>query len=225
MNPILLLHGALGSKTQLEPLRQQLEQKLHKAYSLNFSGHSGEAFSEQGFGIEVFAKDVTTYLDNKSLHKVNIFGYSMGGYVALWLAKTNPERIGKVVTLGTKFDWSPESAEKEIQKLNPEKILQKIPAFSRILEHRHAPTDWKELIHKTTMMMRSLGNEPLLTQKMLSEINHPVTILLGDQDDMTDRNFSKMVAGWLPKGTFHQLESTPHPIEKVSLPLLLKYLG
>lgn len=225
MNPILLLHGALGSKTQLEPLRQQLEQKLHKAYSLNFSGHSGEAFSEEGFGIEVFAKDVTTYLDNKSLHKVNIFGYSMGGYVALWLAKTNPERIGKVVTLGTKFDWSPESAEKEIQKLNPEKILQKIPAFARILEHRHAPTDWKELIHKTTMMMRSLGNEPLLTQKMLSEINHPVTILLGDQDDMTDRNFSKMVAGWLPKGIFHQLESTPHPIEKVSLPLLLKYLG
>lgn len=225
MNPILLLHGALGSKTQLEPIRQQLEQKSRNVYSLNFSGHSGQAFSDAGFGIDVFAKDVITYLDNESLHQVDIFGYSMGGYVALCLAKTNPERIGKIITLGTKFDWSPASAEKEIQKLNPEIIQQKVPAFARILEHRHTPTDWKELIRKTAQMMRSLGNEPLLTQKMLSEINHPVTILLGDQDDMADRNFSKLVAGWLPSGTFHLLESTQHPIEKVSLPLLLKYLG
>jgi pimeloyl-ACP methyl ester carboxylesterase len=137
--------------------------------------------------------------------------------VAVWLALKHPERVGKIITLGTKFDWSPAAAEQEVRKLNAEKILEKVPAFARILEHRHAPNDWKKLLSKTRDMMLELGNQPLLTEENLKTIQHEVLICLGDQDDMADRNYSQRVAEWLPKGAFQPLENTPHPIEKVDL--------
>jgi len=220
MNPILLLHGALGSKLQLEPLKKLLEIKGRSVYSINFSGHGGKPFEKGKFGIELFAQNVFEFLELESIQEVDIFGYSMGGYVALWFAHLHPQRVGKIITLGTKYDWSPVSAEKETNKLDPEKILLKVPAFARILEHRHAPNDWKELLGKTKAMMLSLGNNPLLNKENLNLIHHPTTILLGDQDDMADREYSIQVAKWLPKGEFTLLEATPHPIEKIDLDTL-----
>lgn len=216
MNPILLLHGAMGSASQLEPLKQKLELSGRKVLSMNFSGHSGELFQED-FGIEAFTDDVLLFLDRHQVPSVDVFGYSMGGYVAIWLAYLFPHRIGKIITLGTKFDWSVESAEREVKKLNPEKILEKVPAFARLLEHRHAPTDWKVLMQKTVDLMLDLGTKPMLTESILNTISAPVDVLLGDTDDMADKNYSERVADWLPNGSFHLLENTPHSIEKVDL--------
>jgi pimeloyl-ACP methyl ester carboxylesterase len=216
MNPVLLLHGALGSKTQLDPLKSLLESEGRTVYLMNFSGHSGSPFSE-AFGIETFADDIQNFLDQNALSKVDIFGYSMGGYVALWFAHLHPEKVDKIVTLGTKFDWTVESAERETKKLNAEKIEEKVPAFARILQNRHAPNDWKELLSKTSAMMKGLGAKPLLTEKILASIKNESHIVLGDTDDMADRNFSEVVSTILANAKFTLLSNTPHPIEKVKL--------
>jgi pimeloyl-ACP methyl ester carboxylesterase len=221
--PIVLLHGALGSSSQLEPLKKMLVDKGRKVYSLNFSGHSGKPFLKNGFGIDVFAHDVLQFLDDEKIDIADLLGYSMGGYVALWLAHQHPKRVNRIITLGTKFDWSPESAEREIKKLDPEKIQTKIPAFARILEHRHAPNNWKELINKTAVMMHELGQKSMLTEEIFPSLHHKIHILLGDQDDMADRVYSERVAGWLPNGVFQLLVNTPHPIEKVNLERLLDF--
>jgi pimeloyl-ACP methyl ester carboxylesterase len=223
-HPIILLHGALGSTSQLNPLKKIVELKGRVVYSLNFSGHSGKPFSEKGFGIDVFANDILAFLNHEGIETADIFGYSMGGYVALWLAHQHPLRVHCIITLGTKFDWSPESAGKEISKLNPEKIQVKVPAFARILEHRHSPNDWKEVLSKTATMMHDLGQKPMLTQEIFSSLTHDIHILLGDQDDMADRRYSETVAGWTLNGVFQLLENTPHPIEKVKLEKLLEFI-
>jgi pimeloyl-ACP methyl ester carboxylesterase len=219
MNPVLILHGALGSAAQLKPVMSTLESRSKMVHSLNFSGHGGAPF-QPDFGIEQFAKDVLAYLDHHALQQVDIFGYSMGGYVALWLAAQHPHRVGKIVTLGTKFDWSVESSLQEVKKLNAEKILEKIPAFARILENRHAPNDWKMLLQRTAEMMLTLGKKSILTKEVLQTIQHPSLILLGDQDAMADRAYSEQVSAFLKNGRFQLLENTPHPIEKVSLEIL-----
>jgi pimeloyl-ACP methyl ester carboxylesterase len=223
MHPVLLLHGALGSKTQLDPLKTALEESGREVYSLNFSGHGGKPFRDP-FGIEGFSEDVLHFLKEKGLNATDVFGYSMGGYVALWLAHRYPDSVSKIVALGTKFDWSPEAAEREVKKVNPDKIEEKIPAFARILQSRHAPNDWKELLHKTAQMMTQLGARPLLTTEMLKTIPHQVSILLGDLDDMADLTFSQSVAEALPHGKFSLLEKTPHPLERVDVKLLQKLI-
>lgn len=222
MNDVILLHGALGAKTQLEPLRQLLIASGRNAHAMDFSGHHGRPFSEKGFGIEVFATDVLAYLDQQNIDVADFIGYSMGGYVAVWLAHLNPERVGKIVTLGTKFDWSVSSAEKEIRKMDPEKILAKIPAFARILESRHQPVDWKLLMRRTADMMMSLGAAPLLSNQIISEIKTPALICLGDRDDMADLEFSRQVARLLRDGKFLLFENTAHPIESLDLRLFME---
>lgn len=223
MHPVLLLHGALGSKTQLDPLKNSLQEKGVVVYTMNFSGHSGENF-ESDFGIERFARDVVRFMDEHQIRCADIFGYSMGGYVALWMAYQYPEYTAKIVTLGTKFDWNTESAEKEINKVDPDKILEKVPAFARILEQRHAPNDWRELLQKTAGMMRQLGTKPLLTPEIFAQINNDVWILLGDLDDMADLMYSKKVAEMLPHGKFVSLEKTPHPIERTDVKFIQRIL-
>jgi pimeloyl-ACP methyl ester carboxylesterase len=220
---VLFLHGALGCSAQLEPIRLLLEEKGFAVYDLNFSGHGGEPFADK-FGIETFAQEIRTFIVSNKLNELTIFGYSMGGYAALWMAHQYPSLVQKVVTLGTKFDWSPDSTEKEIKKLNPEKIEQKIPAFARLLQTRHAPNDWKELMSKTADMMKQLGDAPLLTESILARINIPTTIALGDADDMADRAYSERVAQRMPKAKFVLLSETPHPIEKVSVERIVELI-
>lgn len=204
--PIVLLHGALGSASQLEPLKNKFHATGRAVYPINFSGHSGKPNADNGFGINVFADDVIRFLDQEKIETTDIFGYSMGGYVALWLAHQHPLRVNRIITFGTKFDWSPETAAREIEKMDPEKIQEKVPAFARLLEHQHAPNDWRELLLQTGAMMNSLGKQPLLTEEIFSTIQHTTTILPGDQDDMADRNYSEKIAQLLPNGTFHLME-------------------
>jgi pimeloyl-ACP methyl ester carboxylesterase len=222
MDPILLLHGALGAQSQLGPLKAVLEKQGRTVYSLDFSGHAGVPFSASGFSIETFAEDIFLFLKRRNIPKADIFGYSMGGYVAVWLAYIYPQKVGRIITLGTKFDWSEASAERETKKLDPEKIAIKVPAFARVLERRHAPNNWKELLHKTSAMMTELGKNPLLSEDILKSIPHKITVCLGDTDDMADRAYSEAVAGLLPHGDFRLLENTPHPIEKVDTDMLQK---
>src|SRR5688572_15290055 len=119
--PLLLLHGAIGAASQFEKLTQLLQPDF-EVFSLNFSGHGGKEIPEPGFNMPLFANDVLTFMEEKQLDKVDIFGYSMGGYVALYLALHYPEKVNRIMTLGTKFDWSPEIAAHETRMLNPLKI-------------------------------------------------------------------------------------------------------
>jgi pimeloyl-ACP methyl ester carboxylesterase len=200
-------------------LKEALINEGFDVYTMNFSGHGGEPFGAY-FGIEQFLNDVKDFLRHYSLHSCDVFGYSMGGYVALYLATLQSSILNKIITLGTKFDWTPESAAKEVSKVDPEKIQEKVPAFARILESRHAPVDWIELLDKTASMMQSLGSKPLLHEDNLKRIESRTLVLLGDKDDMADRAYSNTVATWLPKGQFQLLKNTPHPIEKVDINLL-----
>ena len=215
MKNILLLHGAIGAKDQLLPLAEKLGNNFI-VHTLNFSGHGGELMPDN-FSIEIFAEDVLNYLDEKKIEKISIFGYSMGGYVALYLAKHHPEKIEKIFTLATKFLWTPEISAKEIKMLDAEKMELKVPAFAKILEQRHYPNDWKLLLKKTAEMMISLGENNTLKLTDFDTITHPVCIGIGDDDVMVTIGETKAVYERLKNGNLVILDETEHPIEKVDL--------
>jgi pimeloyl-ACP methyl ester carboxylesterase len=224
MRPLLLLHGALGATSQLDPLKLSLENSGYTVFSMNFSGHGGEPF-RKAFGIRAFADEVLEFLDANKLQKVDIFGYSMGGYVALWLALQHPNRIGSIATLGTKFDWTVTTAEREVRKLDPEKVKLKVPVFAKVLQHRHAPNNWEELMKKTAAMMLDLGKNPLLPDDIFCRIKNETFIMLGDEDDTADMVCTAKINELLPHARFLLLENTPHQIEKVDVNRLARLTG
>lgn len=218
MGDLLLLHGAIGSSAQLRELKQLLNQ-THNIHLFDFIGHGGKSIPEK-FSIDLFATDLLKYLDEKKLGTIDIFGYSMGGYVALYLAAMHPERIGKIFTLATKFDWTTESAKKEASMLNPIKIEEKVPAFANALSQLHQPQDWKLVLSKTADMMLEMGEKNPLNKIMLSTIQSKVVVCVGDSDKMVSETETLNAANAIPNGTFKLLKDTPHPIDKIDINLL-----
>ena len=219
MQHLLLLHGAIGSNEQLIPLKEKLEGNFI-VHMLNFSGHGGKEMPGTGFSIETFANDVLQYLESNKIKTINIFGYSMGGYVAMWLAKHHPEKINHIITLATKFYWDKEVAAKETKMLVAETIETKIPAFAASLKQRHAPNDWKEVLIQTSSMLMDMGeNNPLKLEDYVS-INHPCLLMLGDKDKMVTLTETVDVFKQLSNAQLCVLPATTHPIEQVNVDIL-----
>ncbi|HJU45517.1 MAG TPA: alpha/beta fold hydrolase, partial [Chitinophagaceae bacterium] len=176
--------------------------------------------------IPLFAEQVHRYIEDQQLQQVNIFGYSMGGYVAMYLAKMYPQSVHKVITLATKFHWDEETAAKELRQSDPEKIAAKVPAFAEALQKRHAPNDWKELLQRTGSMLEALGKSNTLQPGDYGSIETPCLVLLGDRDKMITLEETLNVYRSLPKAEMGILPGTAHPIEqanKIVLSSMIRY--
>ena len=218
MPHLLLLHGALGSQEEFEELKAALGRDFI-IDTLSFSGHGRTASQEHAFTIQNLSHEVLNYLNDKQRLKTDIFGYSMGGYVALWLARFYPNRVGKIFTLGTKLDWNQAAADKETKLLNAEKIEAKVPAFAEELQQRHGEQEWHSVLHKTSHMMHDLVKNHL-TDEDFKEITAKVLLGLGDQDNMVTKDETAHVQSVIPGAEMIELPDTPHPIGKVSVELL-----
>ena len=215
MEPLIMLHGAIGSRAQLEELERLLSHR-YEVHRLNFPGHGGEPLPEQ-FSIPYFAEAVWEYCIEKGLTKVSLFGYSMGGYVALYLAKHQPELVQRVATLGTKFHWDETIAAKECKMLVPETIQQKVPQFAQALDERHHPQDWKAVLQKTAAMLTGMGHENVLKPEDYTTISTPSLLMLGDRDKMVTLQETVAVYQHLPNAQLAVLPNMPHTIETVAV--------
>lgn len=208
---LLLLHGALGSAQQFDDICRLLSDQFH-VYRFSFSGHGGHPVITP-FSIDQFVNDTIQFLDANEISRSHIFGYSMGGYVALQLALHHPERVGKILTLGTKFLWTPASAARDVRMMNPDLMEQKVPAFANMLAKRHAPTDWKEVMRLTAEMMTSMGDGSALAINEFNKIDHDVKVCIGTDDHMVSIAESSDVVDQLPCGELTILEGWKHPLE------------
>lgn len=220
MKEILLLHGALGSKDQFTDLEIALADTF-KVHTLNFSGHGKRISHHHAFTMQNFAHEVLDWMNEHYIKTIDIFGYSMGGYVALWLARFYPERVGKIFTLGTKLKWNEEEAEKEIRMLNAEKIIEKVPAFAKELAERHGEHEWKSVMAKTAAMMKDLAHTHLNDQDFI-KITHPVLLSRGGKDTMVTFEETDYAHHLLKNSQFRVFEEVPHAIDKVPVQLLQK---
>ena len=215
---LLLLHGALGSNVQFDELKEKLVSHFD-VFDFNFAGHGGLPIQEP-FTIDRFVENTLDFLDQSGLNTVNIFGYSMGGYVALKLAHDSPGRANKIITLGTKFRWNPESAARDVRMMNPEVIEQKIPAYAATLQARHQPEDWKRIMLLTAEMMTALGDGGAMTQEEFNSIDHEVLVCIGTEDHMVSREESAETAGYLKSGNLKIIEGFKHPLEALDKDIL-----
>lgn len=219
MQHLLLLHGALGAKDQFEPLTEKLKDDFI-IHALNFPAHGGEVIPDGALSISIYANEVLHYMDKHNITQANIFGYSMGGYVAMYIATQFPERLIKMVTLASKFHWDEAIAAKEIKMLDAATIELKVPAFAQQLAARHAPNDWKLLLQKTAVMMKDLGGNNTLQPEDYATITTACLVMLGDRDKMVTLDETILVYKNLPNAQMAVLPNTAHPLEQVNIDML-----
>jgi hypothetical protein len=219
MKSILFLHGALNSSSQFIDLKLKLN-GIFNFHAINFSGHGGNLIPLNGLNFDVFVNDILTYLDTNKIEKINLFGYSMGGYAALMFALKYPQRVEKIVTCSVKLKWDLVSATKEIEFLNPEKMLEKVPIFANNLMVLHGMNVWKDLLKSTSNMMMDLAKGQLLSDDDFLKINHPVLLTIGDRDKTANLNDTIDVYKKLANAQLLIIPNTPHEFNKIDLDLL-----
>ena len=219
MEKILFLHGALGTKLQFQPIMGMLNDS-YECHAINFAGHGGELIPAQGLTFPSFADNILQYLDKHQIEKINLFGFSMGGYAALYFAHLHPNRVAKVFTLNVKFNWDPISTAKEAGMLDADKMLEKVPSFANNLMVIHGMHLWKSLLKSTSDMMKQLSETVTLTEQQLQGISHPVLLGIGDRDQTSSVFETLETFKKLPNAALMVLPHTAHPFEKVSLELL-----
>lgn len=220
MNNLILLHGALGHSSNFEPYEPYLSEHfiVHK---ILFRGHGDTAIPSEGIRMSLYVEQLHQYCEEHALQEVDIFGYSMGGYVALSYALQYPGRVSSILALATKLNWTEEGAIKESKMLNPEIIADKVPRYAAQLAAMHGAAHWKQLLPAIAGMMIDLGKEPLLTAENYARINTRVQLMLGDKDIMVTLEEVLQAVKGIPDARLAVLPATKHPIEQVRPELLM----
>lgn len=228
MEKILFLHGALGSKLQFSPLIIQLN-KDFECHAINFAGHGGEMIPPGGLTFPTFANNILQYLDQNKIEKVNLFGFSMGGYAALYFAFLHPDRVGKIMTVNVKFNWDPITTAKETGMLDPDKMFEKVPAFANNLMVLHGMNIWKNLLKSTSDMMKKLSETVVMSEEELMSIKHAVLLGIGDRDTTSSVPETLDIYRKLSNSQLWVIPGTAHPFERIDLnltiPVLRKFFG
>jgi len=219
MQTLILTHGALGFKGDLENLKTALVKEGFDVHTFSFSGHGGQSF-ENDFSIPQFSLELENFISENKLVQPSVIGYSMGGYVALNLALKNATLINKIITLGTKFNWSKETVEKETRMLVPDAIIEKVPAFAKSLESKHG-NNWKELLKRTADLMQNISANNYLNSESLKTIQTKTLLGLGDKDQMVTLEETVNVYKTLPNANMYMLPATKHPVEGLNIAVFI----
>lgn len=221
--PILLLHGALGTAASFDTIKSLLASDFD-VHTLNFAGHGHADFGEELLSISLFAEQVVQYLEENELATTAIFGYSMGGYVGMYLAKHFPTKVTKLYTLATKWDWTPESGAKEAAMLNPIKIKEKVPKFAAQQAQLHGDDKWEVLMQKVADMLIRMGNSSEISLQDCAAITIPTRLSVGDKDAMVSMEETILFYRSLPNAELLVMPNTKHPFEQVNMQELAHHL-
>lgn len=219
---ILLLHGALGTKRQLANLADSLDHATCR--SITFTGHGESGIPPQGLSFELFLRDIDLALE-KVGGPVHLVGYSMGGYVALLWAAAHPQRVASVCAIGSKLVWTPEGLQKELKRMDPTAMEEKVPEFAMGLAATHGMDRWKQLVTATAAEMTRLAEKPMLTDEVLAKIDCPVLLAVGDQDTTAIPEDMLAVSRKLKDAGVLVIPRTRHPFEDIDLDLLITQLS
>lgn len=209
-----MLHGANGSGDTLHPLAEAL-----RAYATvstpSMIGHGGRPVPVR-FTVEDFAEDLIAFLDARKIERTFLFGYSFGGYVALYAARHHPERFQGVCTLATNFVFDAAKVAHFTYLLSPERLSR--PGMTRPAEltATHYPQHWVPISTNTARLFEELGQQPALTEDDLAAIVLPALVISADRDQNVSpdesRRLSELVRGQLLMlpGVAHPLAVLPH---------------
>lgn len=210
---LILIHGA-GCDKRVWP-----ENLLHSSdvivHALDLPGH-GDDPSQSKIKIEDYVSFILSYIEQKKIEKPVLCGHSMGGAIAMSLALSHPEKISKLILVGTGAR------------------LQVAPMFMKILKMKGmfrlamAVSLQTALYKKASAAVRKTVKDMLITSgqdvlygdlsacrefdmmKELERINIPTLILCGRHDKLTPVKYSRYLHDHIKGSEIKMLEDVGH---------------
>ncbi|MCX4669526.1 alpha/beta hydrolase [Streptomyces sp. NBC_01381] len=108
---LVLLSGQSNSRRWWDPVRDDFA-AAHRTVVLDWRGTGGSGRPDTDtYSTPGFARDVVAVLDHAGIDRAHVYGTSMGGRVAQWLAADHPGRVDRLV-LGCTSPGAPHGVER-----------------------------------------------------------------------------------------------------------------
>jgi pimeloyl-ACP methyl ester carboxylesterase len=98
--PVILLHGWLGSWGLWQETMSFLG-RYYRTYALDFWGFGESGKKRETYAVQDFVSLVDQFMEQLGIANAPLVGHSMGGTVSLSVAIKYPQRVSKVVVVGS----------------------------------------------------------------------------------------------------------------------------
>jgi pimeloyl-ACP methyl ester carboxylesterase len=153
--PLVMLHGGIAASETLAPLVPGFDRRVILA---DLQGHGRTPDADRPLQPSLMADDVAALASELGLESIDLFGYSLGGAVALRVAIQHPGLVRRLVLVSitarrdgnhpevlAAFDGLTEAAAEPMKAS---------PAYAHYAQVAPRPEDWPVLIRKTGDLLR-----------------------------------------------------------------------
>ncbi len=177
--PLVVLHGAYMTIDAMGEVVPSLAE-TRQIIAVELQGHGRTADIDRSLTYEQMADDTAALLRHVGIERADIFGYSMGGGVALQVAIRHPEVVRKLVVASASYTsdgMHPELLEM-IPTITPETFAGS-PIEEAYLRTAPNPEDFPTLVAK----LKRLDMEPYAwPPEDIRGIVAPTLLIVGDSD-------------------------------------------
>lgn len=159
--PIVFLHGFLESTKMWKPLN--LDKMPFRSVLIDLPGHGKSALNYIEPDLRLYALEVFTVLETEGIFEFGLVGHSMGGYIALEMAKHHSD-IEKVILLNSCYWQDSPAKQKErqrvlqiLEKNKNRYLLEAIPGMFV------NPNEHKEFIQASVEEAKQMSLDAILT--------------------------------------------------------------
>jgi len=216
---LLLLPGLLGSISSQWPIFVDELRKDYRVVLMDLRGHGRSENRTHALRAERMVQDICGLLDYLQVETVHVAGYSLGGYLGLMMQLTEPRRVSTLLMHATKFYWNEESVMAMRRQLDPDSMVQKVPAYADQLVKEHGGR-WRQLVRQAGDLVAMMAQEGV-TEGMVRRVQIPVLVSVGDRDELVTLPEAARLARAFPLGQLLVLPGVKHPFTTVPrVPLL-----
>jgi pimeloyl-ACP methyl ester carboxylesterase len=178
--PLVLLPGGFMTVEAMGEVVPQLA-STRQVIGVELQGHGHTSDIERPLHYELMADDIAALIKHLGVAPADIFGYSLGGGVALQTAIRHPEVIRKLVLASTAFKrdgWYPEVLA-GMASISVEGFAG-TPIHEAYLKTSPRPEAWPTVVGK----MRQLLSEDYNWAEGVAALKTPTLVIVGDADGL-----------------------------------------
>jgi len=179
--PLLLLHGGLGSTDMFRPIMPQLAEH-RQVIAVDLQGHGRTELGQRPFSIQAMGADMAVVLKELGYGQLDVLGYSMGGVVAFQLAVQHPEAVRRLVLVSAGYaqdGFYPEMLPMQAQmNAGMAESMKDTPMYKSYMAVAPKPEDFPRLLDTMGAWMR----KPYDWSADVARLKMPVMLVFGDSD-------------------------------------------